>query len=182
MLNPWHNGARPQYEQYSGGRAGSMWRASLMLNKDVIHVPWNYDSHPYNGPVVNCSAPNIDKGCTDPPVQCDNDRCFYDNTPLFYDSLGAGGLNISSSSSSSSGGGWGGGMVSQGADWMAAGGVSPDNLRAWSQVQHGRSNALGVMTTQWNSRNPDTSGIPQAGQYGWNRAQAQRTSKCATPE
>ena len=69
-----------------------------------------------------------------------------------------------------------------GADWLAAGGVSPDNFKTWSGAQHGHPSALGVMTTQWTSAcppGPDTSGIPFAGEYGWNQAHTQRTSGCA---
>ena len=55
MLNPWHNGARPQYQQWSGGVEGSSWRASQQLDKSVIHVPWVYNADPQaDSPAVDC--------------------------------------------------------------------------------------------------------------------------------
>ena len=156
MLNPWHNGARPQYEQYNGGISGSTWRASLLLDKEIIHVPWMYNTNPMKVPVVNCSTPDLGKDCVDPPVQCNNVRCFLEESPGFYSSVGA--------------------------DWVAAGGVSVNNFDAWSKAQAGHPNALGMMTTQWVSSTilgPDISGIPNVGEYSWNLHQTQRGGGCA---
>ena len=157
MMNPWHNGARPEYEQYSGGISGSTWRASLLLDKKIIHVPWMYNTNPMDVPVVaNCNTPDLDKDCVDPPVQCNNVRCYLQESPGFYDSIGA--------------------------DWVAAGGVSANNFAAWSKAQLGKPNALGMMTTQWVSSTvlgPDISGIPNVGEYSWNLQQTQRKSGCA---
>jgi len=113
-----------------------------------------YNSDPLLAPVVNCTEPDLGKGCTDPPVQCNNNRCYLEHSPEFYDSVGV--------------------------DWLAAGGVTSANMKAWTQEQHGHGNALGTMTTQWNSRSPDVSGIPNCGEYGWNAAHVQRTAGCAT--
>ena len=66
-------------------------------------------------------------------------------------------------------------------DYMAAGGTGRkggDNLREWGRLQAGDPRALGLMTTQWSSGNPDTSGIPYAGEFGWNQRHRQRTSGC----
>ena len=153
MLCPFHNGGRPQYQQYSGGIAGATWRAASLLDKRVIVVPWWYSGYDTAEWPVNCSEPNLGKGCTDPGTDCGNVRCAMDNQPTY----------------------WG----SRGMDWLAAGGTKADNLATWSSLQKGHANALGVMTTQWSSP-PNTAGIPFAGEYGWNQAQTQRTANCAT--
>lgn len=89
MLNPWHNGARPQYQQWSGGVEGSSWRASQQLDKSVIHVPWVYNADPQaDSPAVDCHTANVGKGCIDPGVQCNNAMCEINNTVSFCASAG----------------------------------------------------------------------------------------------
>ena len=77
-LNPWHNGGRPDYQQTNGGIAGPTYTASTaaLWDEQIIHIPWWYGGYE-DSPVVNCSAPNIAKGC---PIQCDNVKCAMDNT------------------------------------------------------------------------------------------------------
>ena len=120
-------------------------------------MPWVYNGDPEaSSPAVDCHTANVGKDCVDPPVQCNNAMCEINNTVDFYGSIGA--------------------------DWLAAGGVTPKNFATWSGVQRGHSSALGVMTTQWTSAcppGPDTSGIPFAGEYGWNQDHTQETSGCA---
>ena len=154
MLCPFHNGGRPHYQQYSGGIEGATWHAAAMLDKKVIVVPWWYGGYD-TAPVENCSKPNIGKGCTDPGTDCGNVRCAMDNQPGYW--------------------------RARGMDWLAGGGTKADNLAKWSSLQKGYSNALGVMTTQWSSP-PDTTGIPYAGEYGWNQAHSQRTKGCAAAQ
>ena len=151
MLCPFHNGGRPHYQQASGGVEGATWHAASMLDKSIIAVPWWYSGYD-TSPVVNCSTPNLGKGCTDPPVNCDNTRCAMDNQPGY----------------------WGG----YGIDWLGAGGTTQENLAAWGKIQYGHPNAQGVMTTQWESP-PTTAGIPWAGASGWNQRGTQRHTGCA---
>ena len=139
----------------SGGIAGSTWRAAAMLDKAIIHVPWWYSGYA-DSPVVNCSEANVGKNCIDPPLACGNVKCAMDHESSFYDGLDR--------------------------DWLAAGGTTEANLETWGRLQQHDAHALGVMTTQWRSSTtvgPDISGIPFAGEGGWNRAQTQATSQCA---
>lgn len=128
-------------------------------------------------PVVNCSAPNLGKGCTDPGTNCGNVKCAMDNQPGYIACSWC--LCLLATCFDSwltprlAGRYWG----ELGMDWLGAGGTKQNNLAAWSSLQRGHKNALGVMTTQWSSP-PDTSGIPFAGEYGWNQAHTQQTEGC----
>ena len=152
MINPWHNAARPHYQQANGGIAGATSHAAPLLDKSIIHVPWWYGGYE-TSPTVPCFTANTAKDCTDPPVQCDNVKCAMDNDPALYDSLGA--------------------------DWLAAGGTTAENLGDWGSLQHGHTHALGMMTTQWHHPDPITTGIPFAGEFGWNQKHTQQNADCA---
>jgi hypothetical protein len=117
-----------------------------MLDKRVIAVPWWYGGYS-TAPVVNCSEPNLGKGCTDPGTNCGNVKCAMDNQVIVHQVhheqststhhsttilpmlTRATGLKVPY---------WG----ALGMDWLAAGGTKQDNLAAWSTLQKGHTNAL----------------------------------------
>jgi hypothetical protein len=148
MLCPFHNGGRSAYQQSSGGIAGATAGAADLLDRSIIVVPWWYSGYS-TAPVVNCSSPNVAKGCT---VNCGNTRCAMNNQATYWHDKGI--------------------------QWLGAGGTKQENLAAWGKLEKGAKGALGVMTTQWSSP-PSTAGIPFAGESGWNQAHAQKSLGCA---
>ena len=150
MFNIWHSGARTNYQQINGGYPGPTYTPAAAVELDKAIIHIPWCSGYDDSPIVNCSAPNPGRDC---PLQCDNPKCAMENENGFYEHVGI--------------------------DWIAGTGQKPSNIQTWARLQHGHKRALGTMATQWHDVDPDTSGLPSVGEYGWNQAQVHKTTGCA---